>query len=91
MWRRCLAYSVLWHEQSLDDLKALDRKAAGKIVDRVKNHLSQSPDSLGKPLKGVLKGLFRYRYGDYRILFTIDRAKSEILILHVGHRKNIYR
>jgi mRNA interferase RelE/StbE len=86
-----LAYSVLWHEQSLDDLKALDRKAAGKIVDRVKNHLSQSPDSLGKPLKGVLHGLFRYRCGDYRVIFTIDRAKGEILILHVVHRKNIYR
>ena len=86
-----MAYSVLWHEQSLDDLKGLDRKAVSKIVDRVKNHLSQSPDSLGKPLKGVLQGLFRYRFGDYRIIFTINRAEQKILILNVGHRKDVYQ
>jgi mRNA interferase RelE/StbE len=86
-----LAYSVLWHEQSLDDLKALERKAAARTVERVKNHLSQSPETLGKPLKGILKGLYRYRIGDYRVIFTIDRADRKILVLNVGHRKNVYR
>jgi len=86
-----LAYNVIWHEQALDDLKALDRKAAGKIIERVKNRLSQAPEKLGKPLKGVLKGLNRYRLGDYRIVYTIDKAENQISVLYVGRRKDIYR
>jgi len=85
-----LGYSVLWHEQPLADWKVFDRKAAGKIVERVKNHLSQNPETLGKALKGVLKGLYRYRFGDYRVIFTIDRAELMVSILNGGHRKNVY-
>jgi len=86
-----LAYSVLWHEHALNDLKELDRQTAGKIVSRVKGYLSQDPEKLGKPLKGVLKGLYRYRIGDYRIMYSIDRGDNQISILSVGRRKDIYR
>jgi len=86
-----LAYKVRWHEKALDDLKSLDQQTARKIIDRVKNHLSQSPEKLGKSLKGVLKGLYRYRTGDYRLIYIIDRAENLISILHIGHRKDIYR
>jgi mRNA interferase RelE/StbE len=86
-----LAYRVLWHEHALNDLKEFDRQTAGKIVSRVKGYLSQDPEKLGKPLKGVLKGLYRYRIGDYRIMYSIDRAENQISILYVGRRKDIYR
>jgi len=86
-----LVFNVRWHEQALDDLKLLDRQIAGKIVDRVKNHLSENPANLGKPLTGVLKGLYRYRFGDYRIVFSIDRTENVISILYIGHRKDVYR
>jgi mRNA interferase RelE/StbE len=86
-----LAYRVLWHEHALNDLKELDRQTAGKIVIRVKGYLSQDPEKLGKPLKGVLKGLYRYRIGDYRIMYSIDRGDKQISILYVGSRKDIYR
>jgi len=86
-----LAYRVLWHEHALNDLKELDRQTAGKIVSRVKGYLSQDPEKLGKPLKGVLKGLYRYRIGDYRIMYSIDRGDNQISILSVGRRKDIYR
>jgi mRNA interferase RelE/StbE len=64
---------------------------SGKIIERVKNHLSQDPEKLGKSLKGVLKGLYRYRWGDYRIIYAIEKAEGRISILHIGHRKGIYR
>ena len=86
-----MAYRVLWHEHALNDLKELDRQTAGKIVSRVKGYLSQDPEKLGKPLQGVLKGLYRYRTGDYRIMYSIDRGDNQISILSVGRRKDIYR
>jgi len=86
-----LAYNVAWHERALSDLKALERTASGKIIERVKIHLSQNPEKLGKPLKGVLKGLYRYRWSDYRIIFTIDKSERRISVLYIGHRKDVYR
>lgn len=86
-----MAYKVVWHEKALADLKSLDRVIARKIIDRVKGHLVQQPDKLGKPLKGVLQGLFRYRLGDYRIVYLIDRKEGQIFILHVAHRSGVYR
>jgi mRNA interferase RelE/StbE len=86
-----LAYRVLWHEHALNDLKEFDRQTAGKVVSRVKDYLSQDPEKLGKPLKGVLKGLYRYRIGDYRIMYVIDKGDNQISILFAGKRKDIYR
>jgi mRNA interferase RelE/StbE len=56
----------------------------------VREYLPQDPASLGKPLRGEFKGLWRYRYGRYRILYAIDRKENTILILRVGKRKDIY-
>jgi mRNA interferase RelE/StbE len=85
-----LAYNVKWQEKAIEDLRNLDKQTAKGIIERVKTYLSQDPISLGKPLKGMFKGLFRYRYGDYRIIYALDRKEKSILILRIGHRKNIY-
>ena len=86
-----MAYNVLWHEQAFHDLRSLDRTTSEKIIEWVKNHLAQDPEKLGKPLKGVLKGLYRYRWGDYRIIYVIDNTENRISVLRIGHRKDIYR
>jgi len=86
-----LAYKAIWHEETLKDLKKLDRTTAKKIVAKVKNYLIQDPVKLGLPLKGTLKGLYRYRIGDYQIIYVIDQAEKKIVILNVNHRKKIYK
>jgi mRNA interferase RelE/StbE len=86
-----LNYKVIWHEKSLDDLKGIDKKRAKAILEKVKTYLSQEPLSLGKPLKGMFKGLYRYRIGDDRVIYAIDREKESIIILKIGDRKDVYR
>ena len=85
-----MAYSVKWQEKAIEDLKKIDKQTAKGIFERVTTFLSQDPISLGKPLKGMFKGLFRYRYGGYRIIYALDRKEKNILVLRIGHRKNIY-
>jgi mRNA interferase RelE/StbE len=85
-----LAYSVKWQEKAIEDLKNLDKQTAKGIFERVKTYLSQDPISLGRPLKRIFKGLFRYPFGDYGIIYALDRKEKNILILRIGHRKNIY-
>jgi mRNA interferase RelE/StbE len=86
-----LGYEVIWHEKVLRDLEAIDRRDAVRIVDRVKTYLVQNPPSLGAPLKGSLQGLFRYRFGAYRVIYAVDMAEKRLIVLHVKHRKDAYR
>lgn len=86
-----MAYKAIWHEGSLEDLKKFERTIAKKIVDKVKNYLIQDPVKLGIPLKGKLKGLYRYRIGDYRVIYAIDQEEKTVMILKVNHRKKIYK
>lgn len=72
------------------DLKKIDRKTACRIVDTIDAALSKDPAEHGKQLKGALKGLWRYRVGEYRVLYRIEHKDVFVLVLRIGHRKNIY-
>ena len=85
-----MTYSIQWHEDAINDLRNINRQTQKKIIARVKNYLSQDPLSLGKPLQGIFKGLCRYRYGSYRIIYAIDRRSVVILILRIADRKDVY-
>jgi mRNA interferase RelE/StbE len=83
-------YKVEWKEAAENNLDELPSEIALKIHDRVESHLTQLPKQLGKALVGQYKGLYRYRYGDYRILYEIDVDNRLIIINRIGHRKEIY-
>lgn len=44
----------------------------------------------GKPLQLVLKGLRSWRTGDYRIVYRVIESRIEILVVAVGHRRDVY-
>lgn len=52
--------------------------------------LASDPDA-GVPLKGILKGLSKYRVGPYRIIYKIHHARLLVVVIDIGHRKEIYR
>ena len=83
-------YKLIWDQEALNDLKRLDKKKALDLVKKIEEHLIESPDELGKRLTGQFKGLFRYRYENYRVIYQIFKKEVEIIIVKVGHRKNIY-
>jgi mRNA interferase RelE/StbE len=74
-------------------IKKLDRVAQALITrflrDRLKS--ADNPRQWGKPLHGEKGGLWRYRVGDYRLICDIQDEKITVLLLEVGHRKDIYR
>jgi len=81
---------VSWHDDALEDLKGLDKSRAREIVEKVDEHLSKDFLALGKPLKGIFRGMHRYRCGGYRVIYTIDRKDERLMVLTVGHRKDLY-
>jgi len=79
-------YKIEWKEHSLQDLEKLEGSIIRRILKKV-DELSENPFSKDiKRLKG--RNDFRLRVGDYRVIFEIE--KDTIIILKVGHRKNIY-
>ena len=86
-----MAFNLIWHEKVLKDLASINVEDAGRIKERIKKYLALNPEILGKPLKGMFKGLFSYRIGDFRVIYALDRAENTIRILHVKHRKEAYR
>lgn len=70
----------------------MDKKTALKILDYMEKKVleAEDPRELGKALTGILGGLWRYRVGDYRIICEIQNDKLKVLVLKVGHRKEIY-
>jgi len=42
-------------------------------------------------LRGNLKGFYRYRIGEYRVIYVIDHEEKKIIVLNVNHRKKIYK
>lgn len=83
-------YQIVWKESARDNLRNISRSSAFKLEEKIKSHLVQSPKELGRALTGQYKGLHRYRYGDYRILYEIDTDERLIIINRIGHRKEIY-
>ena len=83
-------YKTKWEDKAEEDLAQLASEIALKIYNRVESYLAQSPKELGKALVGKYNGLYRYRYGHYRIIYEIDKINKILIINRVGHRSDVY-
>ncbi len=87
-----MRYTVEFTEIALKDLKKMDRHTAALILGWIRKNLEncENPRQHGKCLTANKSGQWRYRVGDYRLLAEIEDNKIRILILNVGHRREIY-
>jgi len=70
------------------DLPKIDAKAKAMIRRAIEERLVTHPEIYGKPLQRTLKGYWKLRVGDYRVVFKI--SGDEIHILGIIHRKEVY-
>lgn len=86
-----MVYKVVYLEQVEKDLKNLDKPKVKKILERIENYLAHAPKELGKSLKGEFQGYWRYRWGDYRVIYKISEKEILILVLRISHRRQVYK
>ncbi|MCU1309454.1 MAG: type toxin-antitoxin system RelE/ParE family toxin [Candidatus Angelobacter sp.] len=73
------------------------RKLDAPVRDRILHYLAdriqgcKNPRHFGESLKGNKAGWWRYRVGDYRVICRIQDEKITVLVLAIGHRREIYR
>jgi mRNA interferase RelE/StbE len=71
---------------------AKDNRALVKKIDKALMGLAENPAPLNsKQLSGEDPPLYRVRVGDYRILYQIENDVLVVLVVHIGHRKDVYR
>jgi mRNA interferase RelE/StbE len=84
----------MWEIQFTDKSRKLFKKLDSTIQRRISYHLetkvAKSPRLHGEMLTGDKAGLWRYRVGDYRIIAMLHEDKLLVLVIRVGHRKDVY-
>lgn len=79
-------------ERALKQLKKIDKAGAKRIIRYLDERIvgDEDPRRFGNELKGELKGIWRYRVDEYRVLCDIQDNVCIVLVVRVDHRKNIY-
>ncbi len=83
-------YKIEYVASVKDDLKSISKAEKEQIKKAIEKKLATNPIEFGKPLQYSLKGLRRLRAGNYRIIFKIEEDEKSVLIVKIGHRKEVY-
>lgn len=85
-----MAFELRFKKAVLKDLQTLPKDDQKRLLDALQEDLTVDPYQ-GRALTGEFKGLYRWRVGQYRIVYEIQTSLSVVFVLRVGHRKDVYR
>ena len=88
-----MSWHVLFTEKAKKMLKKMDKQTAAFLLGWIRKNLEgcEDPRQHGKGLTANRSGQWRYRVGDYRLIAEIQETEIVILIVNIGHRKDIYK
>lgn len=88
-----MAWLVEFDPRAEKELAALDTHAQREVIRYLRERIAteNDPRRFGKALRGGLQGLWRYRVGDYRLVCQLRDHAFVVLVIKVGHRREIYQ
>ena len=88
-----MAWRIEFVPAAAKELKKLGTAEAARIIATLEDRIAQldDPRTLGSALTGDLGGLWRWRIGDYRVVARIEDERIMILVVRIGHRREVYR
>jgi mRNA interferase RelE/StbE len=81
-------YRLVYTHRALRDIRRLEEKIKQRIGKALKRY-GKEPLKCASKLTDPKLGMYRFRIGDYRVIFDIE--DEDIVVLRVGHRRDIYR
>ena len=85
-----MAYNLVYHaDVEKVDLPMIDEKNRSMIKRAIEERLATQPEIYGKPLQRTLKGYWKLKVGQYRVVFKL--FGNELRIFGIIHRKRVYR
>ena len=87
-----MAWLINYSDTAAKQLHKIDKTAAARIVNFMSQRISvlEKPRDIGKSLVGQYGDYWRYRVGDYRIIVDIQEKLLCVLVVQIGHRREIY-
>lgn len=70
------------------DFKKIDKTDQLRIIRTIRKKLTSKPQEFGSPLKGELKGYWKLRIGEYRVIYKIEEDKILVYVIMVGYRRD---
>ncbi|MFY9661623.1 MAG: type II toxin-antitoxin system RelE/ParE family toxin [Terriglobales bacterium] len=88
-----MAWKIEFDPAALKELKKLDKPVEQRILKFLRERLAKldDPHQIGARLQGTLSGLWKYRVGDYRLICSLENNQLVVLVLRVGHRREVYK
>jgi mRNA interferase RelE/StbE len=88
-----LVWRIDWELRTSRELLKLDKQTQREIIQYLDERVAsiKDPRAIGAPLAGTLTGFWRYRVRDYRIICKIVDEQITIMVMRVGHRRQIYK
>jgi mRNA interferase RelE/StbE len=89
-----MAWRIEFERAAARELDKLSHEAARRILRFLRDRIAplDDPRSVGEALRGDRFGDFwKYRVGDYRLIAHIDDSTVRVLVVRVGHRRDVYR
>jgi len=88
-----MAWNVEVSPKAQRQLDELDKPVARRISRFLYERIGKldDPRQIGERLQGTLSEFWRYRVGDYRIICSLEHERLVVLVLRIGHRREIYK
>ncbi len=83
-------FSVEYAKSVTKELKSAPKPLRARALNVAEDILARDPYQ-GKPLAGRYKGLYRFRVGEYRIVYSIEKDRLVVFVLCIRYRKDVYR
>jgi mRNA interferase RelE/StbE len=87
-----MAWQIEFDPAARRELEKLDKSVSGRILKFLHGRVAtlDDPRKIGERLKGPLREFWKYRVGDYRLICSLKDDRLVVIVLHVGHRREVY-
>lgn len=82
-------YEIVYHPGIPKDLARISFPDKQRIRKSIEAKLLSAPEEFGEPLRRTLKGYWKLRVGDYRVIYKV--SGKTVLVLRIGHRSEVYK
>lgn len=88
-----MVWTIEFERDAIRQLNRLDNSVRRRIVEYLELRIAASgdPRQFGKPLSRDKAGLWSYRIGAYRVVCLLEQEQLVVVVVSVGHRRDVYR
>jgi mRNA interferase RelE/StbE len=88
-----MAWKIEFARAAQKELEKLDKPVARRILNFLYQRVGKldDPRKIGQKLQGTLSEFWKYRVGDYRLICSLENDRLVVLVLRIGHRREVYK